>query len=488
MKKTLRFLISSLLIGIVILFGILTVNTLGFGSKQVPIAPVEEVAVDPEARVRLQQAIRIPTISLPEGIDTQAFYALDTFLQRSFPNVREQLEFKTINDFGRVYHWPGAQSKLEPILLLAHMDVVPTADSAAWDHPPFSGIIKDDYVYGRGTLDDKGSVMAILEAVEQLLKEGYQPQRSLYLAFGQDEEISGKKGAVSIAAQFDREGISFAYILDEGGLVLESAMEGLKAPLAMIGIAEKGYVSLKMSVQLEEGGHSAMPSSETAIGLLSTYINRLETNPFPSKLDGAVGALLDHVGPEMTFPLKMVMANRWLTEPLIRNLMAADNTSAAMVRTTTAPTMISGGVKDNVLPTEASATINFRILPGETTESVRERVLSLVNDERVKVEILNPDFASDPSPVSDYGSFGFQVIQKTIQEIFPGAVVAPGLMIAATDARHYTAVSDNIFRFLPVMVTNEEIEGIHGSNERISIANYERSIRFYRQLILNSCD
>lgn len=486
MKGLIRLLIRLFIFGIVIVIGVMTVKTVTFTSRQIPITPVKPIAIDDTAVQRLSQAIQIPTISQSDQIDTIAFLQFDTLIQRAFPLVDSLLEKNYIHRFSPVFKWQGKNSNLPPLLLIAHLDVVPIEDSTKWEMPPFSGAVKNGFVWGRGTLDDKIAVFGLLESVERLLKEDYVPERTLYLAFGYDEEISGRNGALSIANWFEQQNIRFEYILDEGLVVLEKALPGLDPPLAMIGVAEKGYATLKLTVNLEEGGHSSMPPKETAIGVLSKAITKLETNPFPTKIDGASEGLLEYVGPEMSLPFKIIFANLWLTKGMLKWQFSQAAASNALIHTTTAPTIIQGGVKDNVLPSSAEAKINFRILPGETVETVTEQVRKTVGDERIAIM---PDSASssDPSSVSATNTFGFLVIQKSIREVFPKTVVAPALVLGATDSRHYRAVSDHIYRFLPVQIVNEDLSRIHGKNERVSIENYKNAIRFYRQLILNSC-
>lgn len=488
MKKMLRRLPQIGFFAVLIILGVVVVKTLSFGSRQVPVDAMVGFAVDDGAVQRLAEAIRYPTVSTEEGVDTAAFIGLDTFLQQQFPRVHGALALKKMARFSRVYHWPGTNPKLEPILLLAHLDVVPVEEesASAWSVPAFAGRIQDGYIWGRGTLDDKSSALAIMEAVEQLLKDGYQPVRPVYIALGHDEEVGGH-GAQATARYFVREGLSFTYVLDEGSLLVEDALPGLNQPLAMIGVAEKGYLSLHLRAQLPEGGHSSMPPAQTAVGVLSQAIARLQDNPFPAKIEGATRQLFMYAGPEMGLPFKAIFANLWLTEGLLKSQLSSKNTTSAMIRTTTAPTMIQAGVKDNVLPTEAWAVINFRILPGETTQSVTDRVRQVINDDRVTLAPLDSNIF-DPAPVSETNAFGFQVIHKTIRQRYPEAVVAPSLVIGATDSRHYREVALQTYRFLPVQLRQEEISGIHGVDERISVANYEMAIQWYHQLIRNSTE
>lgn len=471
------------------LVGVMIFKTLTFSSKQQKVAPVEAIAIDTGAVGRLSKALSIKTVSTDEKIDTLGFRKLDTFIVRQYPLIDSLLQrITTVSPFSQFRLWKGADAGLRPIILMAHLDVVPVEESSKdqWAQPPFAGKVQDGYIWGRGAIDDKLSAFGLLEAVEMLLREQYQPKRSIYLAFGHDEEIGGKDGAMRMASYLKSQNIDIEYVLDEGQIVLEEAMPGLSKPLAMIGIAEKGYTTLTLEARLAEGGHSSMPPRETAIGVLSAAIKRLQDHPLPARIDGAVAAMFDHVGPEMPLLMKTLLANRWLTTPLLIRQMSAEPTTNAMMRTTTAPTIISGGVKDNVLPSLATAQINFRILPGDTPESVENLVREIINDTRVQVKRQEAGLAEAPSAVSATNSFGYKTIEQSIREIFPDACVAPALVIGATDSRHYKQVSTNIYRFLPVQLTRADLAGFHGKNERISIENYERAIRFYKQLIINS--
>lgn len=487
MKKLRKLLFRLLLLIGLVLFGIMLYNAFTADSKQIVAAPVEEISVEDKVLDNLSSAIQLPTVSAG-AIDSSAFKNLDTLLQKTFPLIDSLLEREVVNDFSYIYKWAGRNTRLEPILMLAHTDVVPVESSSEdkWTIPPFSGKIQDGYLWGRGTLDDKLEVFSMFEAVEMLLKENYDPERTIYFAFGQDEEIGGMSGAIPIAKIFAERGIEFEYILDEGSIILEKALDGLEKPLAMIGVTEKGYTTLTITALLKEGGHSSMPPKETAVGILSKAIVRLQDNPFPMKIDGATENFFQYIGPESAFLQKMLFTNLWLTEGIITSQLGKDNTSAAMLRTTTAPTMLRGGIKDNILPTRASAKVNFRIIPGETVESVAARVRTVINDNRVVVETGEDKMSSNPPPISPTDNFGFQVVQKTIGETFPEAIVAPSLVIAATDARHYTNLSKNIYRFSPITITRADLKTIHGIDEKISTEGYKDMIRFYRRLFMNS--
>ncbi len=318
------------------------------------------------------------------------------------------------------------------------------------------------------------------------MSEGSEPHRSGYLAFGHDEEVSCEQGAHQIADYLRQQGVQPEFVLDEGMFVIENAVNGLSRPLAMIGVAEKGYVTLTLTARVAEAGHSSMPPRATAVGRLGKALARLEEHPFPTRMDGVFGNMLDYIGPEMSPLYKALFANRWLTAPLIARQLKQDPASAASIRTTMAPTMVRGGFKENVLPTRASARVNFRILPGETVASVVEQVREVVADEQVLVAVSDKSRADDPSPVSPANTFGFELIQRSIQEVFPDAVVAPALTIAMTDSRHYLDLTDKVYRFLPIRLDKSDLSRIHGINERIEIEGYQKAVRFYRRLLLNS--
>jgi carboxypeptidase PM20D1 len=488
MKRLFRRFFRLLLFGGLLLFGLMIINMIRFSSMQMEVDQIPDIPLSERIFDRLTTAIRLPTVS-GDQMDTSVFLQLDTFFEKQFPRVHQELDKEKVNDLSFIYKWPGKNNKLKPILLAAHLDVVPVEEHSLseWTHPPFSGMIADGFVWGRGALDDKMSALALLETVELLLEEGYYPTRTVYLAFGHDEEISGRFGAAAMAELFQTRKIEFEYVLDEGLVVLENALSGLDAPLAMIGISEKGYASLELKAVLEEGGHSMMPSGENAVGVLSNVIHRLEENPLPASLGGPLTGFFDHVGPEMSFFNKLIMSNRWLTESLITQKLSKDPASNALIRTTIAPTMLQAGIRDNVMPTEASAIVNVRIRPGETMASVKEFVEEVIGDDPVEVSVFEPEQANDPPPVSSQDAFGFEVIEKTIREVIPDAVVAPSLVIGRTDARYYASVSDQIYRFTPVVLNRSDLQRIHGLNERISQDNYRRMIRFYRLLIMNSC-
>ena len=334
-------------------------------------------------------------------------------------------------------------------------------------------------------MDDKMNVFGMLEALELRLQKGFQSKRTIYLVFGHDEEEGGRSGAKKIAENLNNKGVKAEFVLDEGLFILKGLMPGVDKPVAYIGAAEKGFVNIELSVQ-GEGGHSSRPPLETPIGILSRGIVNLESHPFTAKIDGASNAMLEYLVPEMPFVNRLVFNNRWLLESLLISQMSKKSASNAVLRTTIAPTMLEGSQKANVLPIVAKVVVNFRIKPGETSQTVLAHVNKVINDQRVKAQILSRGFDSnDPIEMSDIESKGFQVLHQTIKEIFPDVLVSPALMIGGTDSKHFREISQNIYRFSPIYLQEDELAGFHGKNERISIQNFEKTIHFYFQLIGN---
>ena len=473
---------------VVILLVVLAVNTLRIGSPPLPeIPPAEDIAIDKDAAAkRLAQSVRFRTVSHGpnDPIAEEAFHGLRDFLARSFPRVHKTLKREIINDYSLLYTWEGNDPKLKPILLAAHLDVVPVepGTEGKWTHPPFSGAIADGFVWGRGTMDMKLSVVGILEAVEYLLGQGFAPKRTVYLAFGHDEEIGGAGGAARIAKLLAQRGVRLHFTLDEGLAVTHGIVPGVERPVALIGVAEKGYLTLELTARAK-GGHSSMPPRSTAIGKLARAIHRLETNPMPAALRVPVSSMFEYLLPEMKVARRVIPANRWLFEPLILSRFEEKPATNALVRTTTAPTILRAGVKENVLPSEANGLVNFRILPGDTVDSVIGHVRKVVDDHNVTIRPLRE--GRNASPVSKINSASFAAIYKTVRQVFPGAVVAPGLVIGGTDSKHYVKIADNSYRFLPMRLGPDDLKRVHGTNERIAIDNYAEIIRFYIQLLRN---
>ncbi|MBN8703634.1 MAG: M20 family peptidase [Bacteroidetes bacterium] len=481
-KKTVKLLGGILLLLIIVLL----VQTFRFKSKQPPISAPISFKMDTASIKNLCDAINYQTVSFDDTslIDKNQFTLFTKFLSERYPLVDSILLPQKINS-SLLYTWKGKNNNIKPIILIAHMDVVPATNTSdnKWKEDPFSGIVKDGYIWGRGTRDDKISVISILEAVNSLLKENYSPERTIYIGFGHDEEIGGLNGAKKIAEHLEKQGIKAEYVLDEGLLVTKNLVPGISKKVALIGTSEKGYVSLELSAHID-GGHSSMPGKKTAIGTLSEAIAKLEKNQAPAKICKPVEEFFEYVGPEMPFIQRMVFANTWLLKNIVIGIFEKTNSGNSLVRTTMAATIFDAGTKDNILPAEAKATINFRVLPGETISEVVNRTKRIIGDESVSITIKGQQ--NEPMPSSTADSPSFKIIAQSISQTFDSTLVAPSLFIAASDSKHYLNVAENIYRFLPLVTTGEELKQIHGENERISIDNYQKCILFYQQLIKNS--
>jgi carboxypeptidase PM20D1 len=470
-----------------LLVSILAVNSLRLRSQQIVVPVVSRAAIDERAVAeRLARAVRFRTISYetPSEESRSELLKLHSYLAESFPNAHTALAMEIVGGYSMLYTWVGQDVQAKPILLMAHQDVVPVAPGTLdqWHADPFGGEIRDGFIWGRGAWDDKGNLMAILEAVDSLAAAGFKPRRTVYLAFGHDEENGGAEGAAAIAELLAKRGVHCEFALDEGLLITDGILPGVAAPVAVVGVAEKGSVTVRLKATAKPG-HSSMPSATSAIGKLARALARVESAPMPAAIGGVAGDMFDVVAPEMQGFNRVALSNRWLFGPLVLAQLERAPSTNAILRTTTAITVIRGGNKENVLPGEAEALVNFRLIPGDTIAAVVEHVRRAIADDHVAVEVIAG--ASEASAVASRDSAAYWVLNRTIRELFPDVVVAPGLMIGATDSRHMTAVADNIFRFSPVRARAEDLSRFHGTDERISVANYADLIRFYEALIRN---
>jgi carboxypeptidase PM20D1 len=433
----------------------------------------------------LTEAVRIPTVSFedPEQTDRAVFAEFRAFLERTYPATHAALRRETVAGDSLLYTWEGSDPDAEPFLLLAHQDVVPVEPGTEdrWPVPPFSGEVVDGHLWGRGALDDKGSLIAIFEAVEALVGEGFTPRPSVYLGLGHDEEVGGASGAAAIAELLDERGVRLAFVLDEGGAVASDLMPGVAGPLGLVGVGEKGYLNLEMSAR-GPGGHSSAPPRGSAIGALADAVRALEDTPMPANLAPA-RPMLTAIGRVMGGVKGRILANPDLFERRIERRLAAGSMTDALIRSTMAVTMISGGAKPNVLCQEASATVNVRVLPGDTSEQVLDHVRSVVGG-GVEVRRLEDGFSSEPSPMSSTESAAFGDLAATIGDVFPGVAAVPWVVLGATDSRHFHGVAADVYRFVPFRTTPEVMGRIHGTGERISIADADDAVAFYRRLIV----
>lgn len=434
------------------------------------------------SEMRLAKSIQFATISEKSFYQDSTFMGMQQFLRSSYPLVFENLDVMTFGEHSMVMKWSGSEPELKPLLFLGHQDVVPIELVSAneWEQPPFSGKNDGEYIWGRGAIDDKSTVLGLLESTSTLLKEGFIPKRTIYFAFGEDEETMGIKGAQSISKYFSEQHLSFEAILDEGTFITQDIVPGISGkPVALIAIAEKGYLTIALTVD-QEGGHSSMPASENAISILSTGITKLQENPFPYELSTPLQGFFEYLGPELSFTNRMAFANPKLMKSLIINAYSKLNSGKAMIQTTLAPTMLEAGIKDNVIPTAAKATLNLRILPGQTIKDVLAYLKETLADDRIKIQVKQ---AYEPSPVSNYKNKAFTQIGLAVKDVYPDAVITPSLMIASTDSKYFSTLSKNIYKFMPVLFYEDDLPRFHGVNERIGIKNYHRAIQIYTQLI-----
>jgi carboxypeptidase PM20D1 len=471
MKK----IIYTLLAIVGVLVTILLFNTLSLSSKQVASEAIQKIAISNRVYSNLSKAIQYQTISYSEDAipDSTAFYGFHRFLSETFPLVHENLILEKISEYSLLYTWKGADKDKKSIILMSHQDVVPVDQPtlADWEAGPFEGKITDTDIIGRGTLDDKGSLMALLESVELLLKESFVPAQTIYLAFGHDEEVGGVNGASKIAQLLKERGVKASMTLDEGGFLADGLVPGIDKTVAIVNLAEKGFASFRLIVETK-GGHSSAPPKENTIGMLAKAIVDLEANQLPYTLVEPINYQLDYIGAELPFLKKVAFANPWLfKKPILEGLNA---------HTTTAATIIEGGIKNNVIPTVAEATINFRILPGETIASVKEHIENTIST-KIKVEPVG--FLTNPSPVSKIDSEAYKSLEKTIRSVFPESVVVPGLVGGGTDARYFYEVSDDVYRFYPIRLAPDSMTRFHGIDEKIDKENYKEIIEFTYQLI-----
>ena len=468
---------------------VLLVRTFAGGSRQV------EVALDAEspplvmnanaAAARLGEAIRFRTISSRDAavFDRAPFGALLDWFEAEFPAVYIDLRAERREGPSLLLHWPGQDLSLPAGIFMAHLDVVPVEPGTEgdWEHPPFAGVVADGHVWGRGALDVKSGAVALHEAITLLRALDFQPQRSLWFVFGHDEEIGGAEGALPIAQWMEERGQSIAFVVDEGGFVLDGVFPELGGrPLAMVDIAEKGYATVHLSVR-GEGGHSSVPPPSTSVGRLAAALARLEAEPFPLEFSDPVRRQFEYLAPEMPFAQRLVMSNLWLFGGLVKRQLAADPKTNAMVRTTTAVTVMSGGVQENVVPQQAQASVNFRMLPGTDENDVLAHVRRVIADE--EVELTLGTVTHPPAPAEVEGPV-FEGIARAVRAVYDDAVVVPALLYGATDSRHYGLLTNNVYRFHGMRLPVEDVSGFHGTNERVQVDSYARAIEILARMMI----
>jgi len=416
------------------------------------------------------------------------FEKFRSFLPEFYPLVHKDLAHELINGHSMLYHWPG-RNKNKPLVLMAHYDVVP-ADLKQWSKPPFAGLIEEELIWGRGALDTKSTLCGIFEAVEALLAVGYKPDQDVYLAFGHDEETMGS-GAPSIVEVLRERGVSPALVLDEGGAIVENMFPGIKKPIAVVGMAEKGVADLEVVIE-GSGGHSSTPGRLNPLTTLSKIILQVDRNPFKASLPVEVKEMFDLLGRQMPFSYRLLFANLWCFKPLLLKLLPLISRELnALCRTTAIFTIVEAGSASNVIPEKVRAVANLRLAAADPLEKALQHISNLAmsaskkarqtaDQLKVSVQVVHGHNASPSSPTS---SPEYRKLVETIEAKFENTIVTPYIMLGASDARHFCAICDNVMRFSPIRMSKEELRSIHGHDEGITVDKLETIIHFYISLI-----
>ncbi len=435
---------------------------------------------DEEAVEKLRTLVRLATVSHADEtlIDPRPFTTFAETLAVLVPLLHERLTLHRIRDHSLLFCWPG-RSTGDPVVLMAHIDVVPVEESAPWQHPPFGAEIHDGKIWGRGTLDDKGSLVGICAAIEGLLARDFVPARDVWLSFGAREEVSGPDAPAAVEALRDR-GVTPWLVLDEGGAIAHEAFPGVLPPLGVVGVCEKGTTTIELRAE-GRGGHASTPAPHGPTARIARAVLRLEKRQFTPSLPEPTLELFRRIAPVAPRALRPLLANARHVQPLLRRvLLAAGAESAALVRTTMAVTQLSGSPAHNVIASSATATVNLRILVGDTVASATEHVRRAVADDSITLELTD---VNEPSPVSPYDDPAFELIATTIGELFEDAVPTPYVMMAATDARYFSAICPRVYRFTPFRMTKAQRESIHSYDEHIGVGDFLDGVRWYARLI-----
>ena len=471
-----------ILVALIITTIYIVVRTIIFQRLQGSVEKIEGIPVDEQqVAEHLAASVRCQTVPL-DDIGTphpEAFQQLHQMLAETYPLVHQKLKREVINGYSLLYTWQGSRPDLEPTMLMAHQDVV-SADPAGWTHPPFEGKIVDDFIWGRGTLDIKNQLIGIMEAAESLLQQGYRPERTILFGLGHDEETGGVNGCKVMGQLLKERGIHLAGIVDEGGGIMAGLAAGVRGEVALVGVSEKGYLTVEFTVN-SQPGHSSTPPPQTSIGILARALARLEAHPMPTHLR-RLRPMYHGIGKAAPLYIQIAFANVWLFGPLLKRWLVPIAEMNASIRTTTALTIINGGVEDNTIPAEAKAIVNFRLLPGDTIADALWHVKKVIKDERVKFKPVEGKF-NEALPTSPRTGPAYKSLQTVIRQVFDNPPVAPFVMLGGTDCQHFVPVCDHIYRFTS-LVMDKSFQGLeHGIDERIPIAGMAKMVQFYAQLM-----
>jgi len=452
-------------------------------SKPVTLVDGEDyIKINNIALEHLAQSTTIQVIGYDDAnndsINHQTILDFHQWVKNTYPLIAKNAKWEIINQHSLLITLKG-QSNKAAAMFLGHFDVVPTPDSSDWKHKPFKGTIAKDTLWGRGALDDKNVIVALLEAAEYRLSKGFQFNRTLIFAFGHDEETGGKNGAAAIAKHLIKNKTAVSFIADEGFGVMKGIVPGLKNNCAIIGLSEKGNVSIKLSVN-QLGGHSAWPNPENATSILSRGLSKLENYQFPAHLDGPVRGLFTEAAPYMDWGYRALFSNLWITAPLVKTVLLGGEKTAATIRTTHVTTIIKSGTKENVVPPIAEAIVNLRLFPGDDIAFVESEINRVLNDPRIKTSVYLE--GQEATPISPDNGDGYDQIKECIHAQFPETVVVPGLVITGTDCKNYTAVTNRMYRFVPFEFSDSNLSGIHGKNEYITRGQFNQAVVFYIDL------
>ena len=456
------------------------------------LSPITE-RVDPDydfdtelAISRFSSAIQFATVAVEDTtqIEYDIYDDFITFIQESYPYINEHLKLTMIGGYTMLYKWEGSNSDLKPAAFIGHYDAVPVESGTedSWTHPPFSGAVEDGFIWGRGAMDDKAGVMSVMEAAEHLLKTGFQPERTFYIALNHDEEIGGLGGALAVSRYLESKGVRLEFLMDEGSPVAENIIDGIDVPLAMIGVAKKGAVNLEF-IYRQDGGHSSMPPQVSVIGTLSDAVRRIENNPMRASYRGLIKQTFEPLIPYMSYWQRRAFNNTWLFRRTIERRLSENPATNAALRTTGAVSIFEAGIKENVLPVEGRFVVNFRIHPNDSVQDVIDYARRTIKNPEIEIRVMPRQ--REPSRVSDINAPQFRMVEKSVREVFEDAVVVPSLFIAGSDSRHFHNIVDNIYRFRPIRATHGDRGRIHGIDERVRDYNYLEIIQFQIQIMKN---